>query len=112
MLLEKMYVISGISAKDQKRVYVAIDQASGGYPYWSRRFTDAKQYKKPTDFVDMLDFMIHDVTSWGMLEVEVTGTVVQPGDMVAYARAQTQEKIDALTAELAKEIAVLEQIGK
>ena len=111
LITEKDYVISGIRTKDNVRVFVAIDDRSGGYPYWTDYYRSAKHYKTPTDRHDMMDFMLCDISSWEVLEVQVVGEVVSSTSVVDFARAEAQKKIDAIRAELQKELDNLANIG-
>lgn len=40
-----MFIISGITIKENKKEYYAIDNSSGGYPYWTSFLTSAKMFK-------------------------------------------------------------------
>lgn len=109
-ITEKDYVISGIRTKDNVRVFIAIDDHSGGYPYWSPYYRSAKHYGTPTNRSDLMDCILQEVSSWEVLEVQVVGEVVPTDSAIDFARAEAQKKIDAIRGELQAELDNLARI--
>jgi len=50
-----MLVISGESINLGRKEFIAIDHASGGYPYWSSRLFSAKEFNNIEDALKFLD---------------------------------------------------------
>ena len=109
-ITDKDYVIRGISKENGKQMFIAIDPISGGYPYWTDYYQQAKHYKTPIERQDLIDSMVCQVTMYEVVEVQVVGTVVSSNDARDFARAEAQKKIDAIKKELDAQIANLEKI--
>ena len=109
--IKKSYVLSAIS-KNGQRVYYDTDSHSGGYPYWSTSTYSLKEFgsldKIPV--ISSKDYMRNDVTAIEVLEVKVQAKVVQTTELVSEARAKAEAEIAKIQKELARKIAMLEDV--
>ena len=108
--IKKAYQVSAI-LKDGSRVWYDTDPNSGGYPYWSK-FHSQKTFES-LDKVPTFGPADYMRTSGGVirieiLEVEITARVLQVEDLVSRTKAKAMAEIEAIQAELARKIALLE----
>jgi len=109
--IRKAYVLSAIN-KAGERVYYGTDSHSGGYPYWSTSDYAIKQFnsldKIPT--FSGTDYMRRDVVSIEVLEIKVQAKVVSTTEIVSEARARAEAEITEIRKELARKLALLEDV--
>ena len=105
------YVLSAIE-KDGRRGFYAIDQHSGGYPYWSPYLHMARL----VDSVDKLDplhtdnYMRNGVTSIEVLKLVTTATVVTTEEIESEARAKAMKEIAEIEQKLREKTAELRRL--
>ncbi len=99
-----LFVMAGISVKDGSRMYMSLD-SSVGYNYWHSDIFRAARYDNP--MVSCPDYIKNEVRDVVVLELIIGAAVVTPQTIEDMIRAKAQQKIDAIKAELNKELAKL-----
>ena len=108
--IKKSYQLSAVKA-DGTRVWWDTDSHSGGYPYWSTWHNN-----RTFDSLDKIpvlggeDYMRKDVILIEVLEVEITGRVVDSTEIVSVAKAKAMAEIEAIQKELEKKLATLKDM--
>lgn len=108
--IKKSYQLSAVKA-DGTRVWWDTDSHSGGYPYWSTWHNN-----RTFDSLDKIpvlggeDYMRKDVILIEVLEVEITGRVVDSTEIVSVAKAKAMAEIEAIQKTLLQKLALLEDM--
>lgn len=109
--IKEVYLLSAIDKKGE-RVYFAIDQHSGGYPYWSTYVSSAAEFKSLTQIPDIgrTDYMRNGVTCIDVLKVVHQATVVESTEIISRAKAKALAEIEKIQKDLASKIAAIESM--
>jgi len=108
--IKKSYQLSAVKA-DGTRVWWDTDSHSGGYPYWSTWHNN-----RTFDSLDKIpvlggeDYMRKDVILIEVLEVEITGRVVDSTEIVSAAKAKAMAEIEAIQKTLLQKLSLLEDM--
>lgn len=102
------YVLSAIDTNGN-RVFYAIDQRSGGYPYWSTMLHSAKLVGDISYLDPMTNgsYMRTGVTNIEVVKLETVATIVSPEEIESVARAKLLKELAELEGKVREKTAAL-----